>query len=236
MKTEAILSTRAKKVAATALRTCPSCGIGHLHEGSRERVFHPNGKKLAVPLLTSVCDSCHAEATTSSQHDENLRRLAARKAHYGELLMGEEILALRRRYGLTQQLASRIFGKGKIAFSRYESETTYPDDSTTRLITMAIEKPDTLKWLADQEGVEIPLWKERCEDRQRVTVRLLPKVFGAATLASTRRKHYVPNAGSARLDHSTIGIWPKQLSTTHQTLTVPDASNDERIEREAIAS
>lgn len=78
--------------------------------------------------------------------------------------MGEEIVALRKRYGLTQQAASRIFGKGKIAFSRYEHEVTYPDMSTTLMLTMAIEKPDSLKWLADKAGVDVALWRERLED------------------------------------------------------------------------
>ena len=156
-------------------RSCPACRKGHLHEGPSERVFHPRGKTLTVSLLTSICDQCGAEATSASQHDENLHRLAARKAHYGELLMGEEIHALRRRYGLTQQQASRIFGKGKIAFSRYESETTYPDESTTRLLALAIAKPETLKWLADKSGVNVPLWQERCEDQQRVKLRVLAR-------------------------------------------------------------
>ena len=166
------------------LRTCPSCRKGHLHEQTRERVFHPHGKALSVTLLTSTCDQCGADATSAAQHDENLRRLAARKSHYGELLMGEEIHALRRRYGLTQQQASRIFGKGKIAFSRYESETTYPDDSTTRLLALAIAKPETLKWLADKSGVEVPLWQERCEDEQRVKLR----VFAGAKAPATKQR------------------------------------------------
>lgn len=54
--------------------------------------------------------------------------------------------------------------KGKIAFSRYANEATYPDASTTLLLTMAIAMPDSLKWLADKAGVEIPLWRERLED------------------------------------------------------------------------
>lgn len=171
----------APQAQAQALRTCPACRKGHLHEQTRERVFHPNGESVSVRLLTSVCDQCGADATSATQHDENLRRLAARKAHYGELLMGEEIFALRRRYGLTQQQASRIFGKGKIAFSRYESETTYPDESTTRLIALAIAKPETLKWLADKSGVEIPLWQERCEDEQRVKLRVFAGTRAPAT-------------------------------------------------------
>jgi transcriptional regulator with XRE-family HTH domain len=100
--------------------------------------------------------------------------LAERKAHYGNLLMGEEILALRMRKGLTQQQASKVFGKVKIAYSRYESEVTYPDESTTLLLKLAMERPDVMKDLADKAGVELPLWTERCEDEQRVKLRALP--------------------------------------------------------------
>ena len=143
---------------------CPACKTGNLQAVTRTQVFRPSGKQVTVELLASRCDQCGVESTRAKQHDENLRRLAARKKHYGGLLMGEEIVALRKRYGLTQQAASRIFGKGKIAFSRYEHEVTFPDASTTLMLTMAIEKPDSLKWLADKTGVEIPLWHERCED------------------------------------------------------------------------
>lgn len=157
------------------LGLCPICRNGYLVATQRLRVFEPNGKRVEVQLQTSKCDACGETTTKASQHKENLRALAARKTHYGNLLMGEEILALRKRYGLTQQQASRIFGKGKIAFSRYESETSYPDESTTLLLTMAIEKTNAMKWLADKAGVELPLWTERCEDEQRVKLRPIQK-------------------------------------------------------------
>lgn len=152
---------------STLLPLCPACRTGRLHAITRMEVFRPNGNEVTVELLASRCDACGVQTTRASQHDENLRRLAARKPHYGKLLMGEEIVALRKRYGLTQQAASRIFGKGKIAFSRYENEVTYPDEATTLLLSMAIERPDSLRWLADKASVELPLWRELCEDRRR---------------------------------------------------------------------
>ncbi len=161
------------KTESPLLPRCPVCRKGQLHAGVRTEVFHPHGKDVTVELLVSSCDNCGEETTRASQHDENLRRLAARKAQYDGLLLGEEIVALRKRYGLTQQAASAIFGKGKIAFSRYENEVTYPDESTTLMLRMAIEKPDVLKWLADQAGVPVPLWQERCEDR-RLSIRKVP--------------------------------------------------------------
>ena len=154
--------------------------------------------------------------------------------------MGEEILSLRRRFGLTQQMASRIFGKGKIAFSRYESETTYPDESTTRLLAMAIAKPETLKWLADQEGIEIPLWGERCEDEQRVKVRSLTKVYDVAQASTKHQERYVSSGGSTKLVRNFSKLWAATVVATRQTLTLPEAgheaSNERRMTREAVAS
>jgi len=148
----------------TAESVCPACKAGQLHTVTRTRDFRPRGRLVTVELLGSRCDACGVETTRAPQHDENLRRLAARKAQYGNTLLGEEIVGLRKRYGLTQVAAARVFGKGKIAFSRYENEATYPDASTTLLLTMAIQMPDSLKWLADKAGVEIPLWPERSEE------------------------------------------------------------------------
>jgi putative zinc finger/helix-turn-helix YgiT family protein len=115
-------------------------------------------------MLTSVCDSCDARVTTREQRAENLTNLAARKRRYGEWLMGEEVLALRRKYGLTQQQASEVFGKGKIAFSRYETESSYPDLAMTRLMRLALDDPGVAKRLADLAGVQLPLLEKRLAD------------------------------------------------------------------------
>lgn len=157
-------------------RRCPACRQANMQPATRVREFCPHGQMLRVELLTSKCPACSALATSAEQHTENLKRLKARKAQYRGLLLGEEILSLRRHYGMTQQAAAKLFGKGKIAFSRYENETSYPDASTTRLLELAIEKPDVVRWLADKAGVELPLWEARCEDERRAKVRVVADV------------------------------------------------------------
>ena len=190
------------------MRRCPACRQVGLQPATRVREFHPRGQAspVRVELLTSVCPSCAAEATSAAQHSENLNRLKARKAQYGGLLLGEEILSLRRRYGITQQAAAKIFGKGKIAFSRYENETSYPDESTTLLLTLAIEKPDVIRALADKAGVELPLWGARCEDERAAKTRMFRGVLkvdtGVGQVSGSTMKHAVwssmPNTGSHR--------------------------------------
>ena len=80
--------------------------------------------------------------------------------------MGEENLSLRKRYGLTQQAAAKIFGNGRISFSRCENEATYPDQSTTLLLRLPIDMPDVIKALANIAEVDLPLWLERSSDMQ----------------------------------------------------------------------
>jgi putative zinc finger/helix-turn-helix YgiT family protein len=169
------------------LAVCPACRVGHLHPETRIKTFTPRGARIEVELETSVCDQCGTEKTSAAQHRENLRALAERKQHYGEAMMGEEILALRKRYGITQQQASEIFGKGKIAFSRYETETTYPDESTTALLWLAAKDPGAMKRLADRAGVALPLWEERCEDERRIKLRPMPPLPASAMRQSELR-------------------------------------------------
>ena len=202
------------------LGLCPVCRKGHLEAAERVRVFEPHGKRVEVKLQTSVCNACGETTTKASQHKENLRLLAKRKVHYGDLLMGEEILALRKRYGLTQQQASKVFGKGKIAFSRYESETTYPDESTTLLLKLAMERPDVMKDLADKAGVELPLWTERCEDEQRVKLRALP----TTRLDSRRRDRTRVSVPMPGRPADLSGMWGAKVHLTeHLSMT---ACND----------
>lgn len=160
----------------TKSRLCPACRQAELQPTTYVRQFRPRGRTISVELLTSKCPTCGAEATNAAQHAENLRRLKARKGQYDSLLLGEEVLALRRRYGITQQQAAKLFGKGKIAFSRYENEVSYPDETATLLFTLAIEKPGVIRWLADRAKVELPLWAAHCEDERKEKLRAIPGV------------------------------------------------------------
>lgn len=142
--------------------TCRKCRKGKLSPIEKiERYAPPKLPEVEVHVLSSKCDHCGAESLLPSQHEENLKRRLARKYEYGDHLMGEEIFDFRRKYGLSQQDASKLFGLGKIAFSRYENEKSFPEDSTRKLIQVAMQFPDVLKKLADDAGIEIPLWEAR---------------------------------------------------------------------------
>lgn len=175
----------------------------------RTETFHPPGSGgVVVRTLAARCDHCGKEVVLPSQMRENLERRAARKEHYGLCLLGEEIFAFRRKYGLTQQAASRIFGKGIIAFSRYEAEKSFPDESTTKLVLTAMRHPMVLKELADEAGVEIPLWEARCADERRKKVAML------RTLPVQRLQFRADIAQAATLASDTLH--PRVQQTVHR--------------------
>ena len=98
---------------------------------------------------------------------------------------------------------------------------TYPDDSTMLLLRMALEKPDSLKWLADRAGVELPLWQERCED-SRLTLRVVPG--REVRVALKERVTYGPVAGERTAQSSgwhSLGRTERKLTETFRDQLVP---------------
>lgn len=140
---------------------CKFCHQGHLFPIVEVRKFKPNGEVVTVDLLRSECDHCDCVTTLSSQHTENLKRLAARKADYGNQLLGEEFFAFRRYYGLTLDHCAELFGITKRAYASYEAEKSRPRGPARVLIQLAIDKPFIVKELGILAGVEIPMWESR---------------------------------------------------------------------------
>ncbi len=138
---------------------CRKCQSGTLRVIRSPQYFHPPGADtIRVEHLSVRCDCCGYATVHSSQGRENQRRLAARKSAYGGQMLGEEIAAFRRKWGLTLRDASHLFGRRPGAFEAFEKEAAYPDLLTTKLIRLAMYSPVVLRQLADREGVRIPLW------------------------------------------------------------------------------
>jgi transcriptional regulator with XRE-family HTH domain len=167
--------------------------------------------------------------TTRQQRAKNLAELAARKAAYGEWLTGEEVLSLRKKYGITQQQASEIFGKGKIAFSRYENEVSYPDLAMTRLMRIALNDARVMKQLATSAAVPLPLLDKRINEallpwfkaalRQLDTAEGSTQIVSAWASASRLFADLATKAHSTRSAATTVGAAPGDIS----------AANDERF-------
>ncbi|MCB9124633.1 MAG: hypothetical protein H6643_09000 [Caldilineaceae bacterium] len=140
-------------------------------------------------MLSSECSACGARFTSGSQHDENLKRLDLRRAEYGDVLLGEDIVAFRMRYGITQTAAAKIFGKSKIAFSRL-NRALLPD-AASQASASGDGVAQVLKEAAsDAAGVRFPLWEARCADERKTKV--VELIASSAKPQGTRFWEQVP--------------------------------------------
>lgn len=145
-----------------SLPTCRTCMTGRLQPTQRSKTFAPPGvSPVTVSLLQSVCDHCSQHVSLVSQHEENLRRLAARKASYGPHFLGQELFSFRRQYGLRQGAVEAIFGLGYGQWDLFENEAAYPSEGARKLIELAMKEPLVLQHLASSTKQRIPLFRER---------------------------------------------------------------------------
>lgn len=143
-------------------RPCPHCVAGTLRVHERTKTYRPPGQdSVTLVTLHTECDGCRFFTTSDAQHEENLRRRAARKAGYGENFRGEELFSFRRSYGLRQGATEAIFGLRYGQWDQFENETAYPGEGARKLIELAMKSPQVLLHMAAAARQRIPLFSER---------------------------------------------------------------------------
>ncbi len=140
--------------------TCDYCERGQLHPISITRVFQYKGRRIEVPnYAVSECKECHATITTAEQARSNERLVIEAKREADGLLTSAEIKALRQRLGLSQGIASQVFGGGPHAFSKYERNEVMQSAAADNLMRIVQLHPDVLHDLAAMNGISLP-WSE----------------------------------------------------------------------------
>jgi len=112
-----------------------------------------NGHKGNVPLHYQLCDACMSDSAGAVQMRANKRGMVAFRKQVDRLLSGAEILALRKRYGLNQQQAARLFGGGPVAFSKYENDDVAHSEAMDKLLRLVLRSESVFWELVEQEGM-----------------------------------------------------------------------------------
>lgn len=136
---------------------CPVCGEGELQPRS-DRVYEftvGRQKQVVNGLEHSVCSACETSICTPEQMDRNADRIEAVQASVKGYISPEKVSELRARYNLTQALASKIFGGGPNAFSKYERGEVSPSASAASVMLLALESPVVFRELAKLRGVAL---------------------------------------------------------------------------------
>ncbi len=106
------------------------------------------GNILQVSMAYSLCNNCDREFISKPQILQNEAALRAAKKEYDGLLSSEEIIRARRTLSLTQEQASRVFGGGRNAFSKYERGEVSQSVAMDKLIRICLSHREIFHELA----------------------------------------------------------------------------------------
>jgi len=144
---------------------CEACGEGSLHPQISWNEVEYKGRKGKICRHHSVCDKCGADLADADEMRLNRREWRRFCKEIDNVPLGKEIAAMRKRHGLTQEQAGRLFGGGPVAFSKYENDDLIPDEAMTNLLYMAIRHPEVVTWLAERKEIT-----PRAQDMLEVTI------------------------------------------------------------------
>lgn len=172
---------------------CADCGASELQFLTEAETFNYKGQLLTVDVDYSVCAQCGAEAILPEQIKRNDYRVrdAWRKAD--GLLSGAEISTLRKKLGLTQQEAAKVFGGGVNAFSKYERGEVIQSEAMDKLMRLALEERPVNVYRRLRERAGLPISKENdygSEIIQLVTIKSPLKMKCANDIFSEKIDDY----------------------------------------------
>src|ERR1700682_3578439 len=99
---------------------CPFCGKESYHHQRKPMILRYKSHSITINQPGYWCDECKEGVIGGEDRKTTQKELQAFRAKIDGLLTPEEIKYTREKLNLTQQKASKIFGGGVNAFSRYE--------------------------------------------------------------------------------------------------------------------
>jgi HTH-type transcriptional regulator / antitoxin MqsA len=125
---------------------CPACGMAELVNDIRDLPYTYKNESTIIPDVEG--DFCSACGEVVLGANESARVSAAmldfNKQVNAAIVDPNFIVKIRKKLALDQQEASRLFGGGVNAFSRYETGKTKPPLALVRLFQVLDRHPDLL--------------------------------------------------------------------------------------------
>ena len=131
---------------------CKSENIEHLV--AVENVSH-KGHELQVTLEYSECGDCGREFVPRSQILRGEAAVRDAKKKFDGLLSSDEIVKARASLSISQEQASRVFGGGKNAFSKYERGEVSQSVAMDKLIRVCLKHHHVFQELAQKAGIKV---------------------------------------------------------------------------------
>ncbi len=162
-------------------RKCPFCeGTWRAHDDGVFNFKHARHEYSVDGQHYAVCDNCSTEGYLPGQRDENRRMIADFQSKLPDYISPSDVLAVREKYRISQEVANKLFGGGKQGFSKWERGLVEPSGVTARLLKLALESPDVVRSLARMAAVTLDLSKfDAPKDLKRKTAEVRTWVISA---------------------------------------------------------
>jgi len=137
----------------TNIDYCDHCGdmVSYKVE-KREKIERKiKGERFFVDENVAVCMSCGSDIFNNKLENENLKRGFNLYAQAHHLLTAEEIIAIRKQYGINQKLFSKSLGFGEVTVQRYESGAL-PSKSFSDILKRVKSPSEYLKILEENKS------------------------------------------------------------------------------------
>ena len=157
-----------------ASQLCPICEEGYLHPQTEQIDAEYMGEKGTIPSQYSVCAACGSEQADAADVRFNKRAMISFKKQTQGLLTGAEVFEMRKRWGLNQREAAKVFGGGPVAFSKYEKDDVMQSDAMDKLLRLANDIPTVLDKLILNAGVENSILQANWTDIAVINIRRKP--------------------------------------------------------------
>ena len=119
------------------------------------------------------CGTCGEAFYVGTMAAETSRRVGAAIRAEDGLLAPDEIIGLRKKYGLTQAQLERLIGAGEKTVVRWERGTVAQNKTADTLLRVLLDHPEVVAALKRQNGLAKPA-------RRRASAAAAPKAKGAS--------------------------------------------------------
>jgi putative zinc finger/helix-turn-helix YgiT family protein len=139
---------------------CPNC---EEYRGTkiveRRETYDVRGRKITVTVEDEVCKAC-GEGIGSDEHDQKvLDTLHAEYRRQVGMLTPEQIMAIRRRYRLSQRSFAALLGMSEATINRYENGAL--QEHTHDNLIRACENAEYVHDLLQRRGWLLSDWQRR---------------------------------------------------------------------------
>jgi len=139
---------------------CPTCEDNRETKTvERDETYTVRGREIAVPVTTTVCQTCGADVGSDEQDQRVLDAIHAEYRRQVDLLTPKRIRSIRRRYRLSQKSFAALLGMSEATVNRYEKGGL--QDQVHDNAIRACEDSEYVRDLFRRRGSVLTEWQRR---------------------------------------------------------------------------